>query len=204
MRDKPRIMTGLLTTVFVGGAGLVLAQEPPPPPPQPQQPPAVEGQAELQQLQQRAQQIEARLSEIAQQALQADPELQAMQDDLETLYRAKLEEFGYPDEAKLAELQAMQRQLQTAEGMDPAERDALTQEFQAEVTQMQQAQMQAQQDTEIQGAIAEVQDARTEAMGEIDPEAPALQQQLEQIIGQLQQIQQQMMQQQQQHHQHQH
>ncbi len=185
---KANIMAATLAVSALCVAGSVQAQG------EAQQAPA--GYAELQELQERAQELETRLNLIARQAEQEHPGLRQQQDNLETLYHQKLEQFGYPDQEKIAELQAMQQRLQAPDDLEAAERELLMQEFQAEVTKMQQAQTRAQEDPDIQNAIQALQDTRLDAMSEIDAEAPALQQRLEAKIGQLQQLQHQIMQQQ--------
>ncbi len=189
MKSNGLGMFGLTAAAVIVGAVTATAQEQ-------LQAPAGDA-ARLQELQQGAQQLEARLNDISRRAEEENPELQARQEALEENYYAKLQEHGYPDEERLDELRAMQTALQDPDALEPDARDQLTREFQAEVTRMQEAQMHAQQDPEITAGIQALEDARMKAMSEIDAEARDLQERLENKIEQLQQIQQEMMQQQQ-------
>ena len=145
---------------------------------------------QLGRLQQQGQEIEHRLNAIAQRAVEKNPELSTMRDEVVELYQEKLHEYGYPSEERLRELQQMQIKLQTAGDMDTQERQELTQQFNADVATMQQAEQQAQNDPEVQPALQELNAARERAMAKIDEDFPRLQQQHAQIVAQMQALQQ--------------
>jgi hypothetical protein len=168
-------------------------QEPAPAAPAPS-PETTDLQAELvtqiRELEARGQDVQTQLQQIAQQAMQANPELQQQQQHLQELYNEKLREYGYPSDERIVELQQMQNQLQQGgEAMTDAERQALTETFQAEVQSMQMAQMQAEQDAEVQQALRAQQSAEETAMTEVDANTPQLQQELERIAAELEELQ---------------
>lgn len=198
MYTQTRRIAALLSAITITAGGLLYAEQhqlepqhaPPPPPPDQQN----DLRMELQRIQQEAQQLQQTLDQIAMQATQQTPALMTKQDELQELYQEKLQEHGYPTEQQLAELQDMQHQLQQDADMDTQEREQLIRRFQQEVTEMQQAQAQAHQDREVQQAIQAYEADRLDAMREVNPQAPAMQQQLDEYMQTIEQMQQALMQ----------
>lgn len=198
MYTQTRRIAALLSAITITAGGLLYAEQhqlepqhaPPPPPPDQQN----DLRMELQRIQQEAQQLQQTLDQIAMQATQQTPALMTKQDELQELYQEKLQEHGYPTEQQLAELQDMQHQLQQDADMDTQEREQLIRRFQQEVTEMQQAQAQARQDREVQQAIQAYEADRLDAMREVNPQAPAMQQQLDEYMQTIEQMQQALMQ----------
>ncbi|NCC52424.1 MAG: hypothetical protein EOM20_14565 [Spartobacteria bacterium] len=138
---------------------------------------------ELNALQERTRVIQDKLMIIAQKAVEANPQLTALHNNLVTVYESKLTEYGYLDEAEQQKLQEVQQMLQTPEAgdIDDAERQRLTKQFHAEVAKMQEAQQKAQSDPEVQQAQAELDQARLMTMLECDPDTTALQEEHQEL-----------------------
>jgi chromosome segregation ATPase len=145
---------------------------------------------EMNTVQERARVLQQRINTIAQQAEEANPDLQTMHADLMGVYQKKLAEYGYPSEAELQQLREMQQSLQApgAGEMDEGERQQLTQQFNAGVAKLQQAQDEAQRDTEVQAAQQAFEQARSKAMSEIDSEAQALEREFAEVQGKLEHL----------------
>lgn len=131
----------------------------------------------------------------APQAEQQNADLAAMNEQLIDLYQRKLQKYGYPGDEAVQELQAIQQRLQVDADMDAQERQQLSQQFNAGVTQLQQAQEQAQNDPDVQNATRAYEAKRMQAMTEVNPEAASLQSDLESVHQELIQKQEQLQQQ---------
>ncbi len=175
--------------------------------PQAVQPPASEASTEstrimdaMNSVQKDASEIQAKLNAAAQQAQEQTPEIQELHNKLMETYQDKLDEYGYPDQAGLQELRDIQQRLQTpADGeKDEAERVQLTQQFNTQVAKMQEAQEKAQSAPEVIAAQDDFLKVRSEAMTEVDPQVPALEQELEGLQSRIESLRQAMQQVQQQ------
>ena len=170
------------------------AQQPAPqaqPAPQVQPaPPQDDAAAQINALQRERSEILARLQQIAEEAIEANPELKEQEETLYSLYREKLDEHGYPDDDEIENLQNMQNRLQTEQDMDAEERGRLSRQLQEAVVKLQEAQQAAQQDEEVQQAEQKLRQARSEAMEEVDPEAGEMEEKLTEIDEQMQELQQ--------------
>ena len=151
---------------------------------------------EINTVQERASELQQQIDTIARQAQEQNPEMQQLHADLMALYEKKLAEYGYPSEAEIQKLRDMQQRLQTPEAgeMDEAERQQLTQQFNAEVAKLQQAQESALMDTAVQAAQQAFEQARSKAMSEVNPEAQALEREFQTVQNKLEQLRQQLQQ----------
>ncbi len=145
---------------------------------------------EINKVQERASLLQQRINAVAQQAQEQNPEIQKQHADLVDIYQKKLVEYGYPNEAEMQKLQKMQQRLQAprASEMDEAERQQLTQQFNAEVAKLQQAQEKAQRDAAVQAAQQAFEQTRLKAMNEIDPEVQNLEREFETVHSKLEQL----------------
>ncbi len=161
---------------------------------QPQQSEAAEQRTQLLEemnaVQERASTLQQRINAIAEQAQVENPDLQKLHADLMGVYQKKLAEHGYPSEAELQQLREMQQRLQApgAGEMDEVERQQLTQQFNAGVAVLQDAQEKAQMDTEVIAAQQTFEQARSKAMSEIDSESQALEREFAEVQGKLEQL----------------
>lgn len=133
------------------------------------------------QLQTRAQELETKLRQLAAEAERKDPELIEKRSELIEMFESKLDEQGYPDREEQEKLQSMQQRLQNPEGLDDAQRMELTQEFQEKIMEMREAERKVREDREFREEQKALIEDRSEAMAEINPEAPKLEQELEQL-----------------------
>ncbi len=188
-------MTALMSAVCFAGVHVAEAQMQPPAPPQP----APQAEAEAQQarvmqeltaLHEQSGRIQEKLTAIAQEAVEANPEIMELHSSLMATYQSKLAEHGYPDEEEMQRLVAMQQQLQSpgAGDMDDEARTRLTQEFNAGVAKLQEAQEAAQNDPEVRKAQAEFEETRLEAMQEVNPRTEELQRQEEKLQAEMQEL----------------
>lgn len=188
MRTKGRLMMGMMAGICVAALGSAWAQVQPPPPE------TTEKRAqlldEMSQAQERAREIQAQLNASAQQAQELNPDLKQLHTELVEIYQSKLTEYGFPNEAEMQQLRVMQQRLQAAEteGMDEAERQQLTQLFNAEVAKQQAAQDKALNDPQVLVAQQAFNQANSQAMSEANPQAPALQQELEEIQAHIEKL----------------
>ncbi len=167
------------------------------------QPAAGEGQnndlaAKFQAAQQRSQQLQSQLNNIAAEARQKNPHIAKMEERLQELYQSKLTEYGYPTEKELQDLQKMQARLQSQEeDMAADERQRLTSEFQKKLAALQESQSRAQENEEVQTALQQFQQAQSKAMSDVDEKAPEIQRELSRLQQEIQQLHQQLIQRQQ-------
>lgn len=130
---------------------------------------------------QEAMQIQMRLMQTQQQALQ-DPELQAAQETVTEELLAAMEQADPTLAEKSERAEAMQAEIHAAQ---QAEDQARLQELAGEAQQLEMAfataQQQAMQDPELQASMGAFQDRMVAKMTEIDPETPQLIARLEQI-----------------------
>jgi len=145
---------------------------------------------EINRVQERASALQQRINKVAQQAQEQNPEIQKLHAELMDIYQSKLAEYGYPSDAEMQELREMQQRLQApgASEMDESERQRLTQQFNAEVANLQQAQDKAQGDAEVLAAQREFEETRSKDMSEIDPDVQALEGELETVQGKLEKL----------------
>lgn len=151
---------------------------------------------EINTVQERASELQQQIDTIARQAQEQNPEMQQLHADLMALYEKKLAEYGYPSEAEIQKLRDMQQRLQTPEAgeMDEAERQQLTQQFNAEVAKLQQSQESALMDAAVQAAQQAFEQARSKAMSEVNPEAQTLEREFQTVQNKLEQLRQQLQQ----------
>ncbi|SEO43376.1 hypothetical protein [Aquisalimonas asiatica] len=140
-----------------------------------QQPQGQEGgpQMELQQIQQR-------LAEVQEAALENNPGLEQQRDELEELVIRKMEEAGYDPDASMQTLESVQADMQD-ESLSDEERQQMLQEAQEAQQDLQEAQQVAMQDDEVVEAQQAFQDDLMEAMREEDPETDELIEEFQQI-----------------------
>jgi chromosome segregation ATPase len=166
-----RLTTTTLTALALAGllAGGALAQMPQGM--QPQQP---------SQEQMRLQQIQQRLGQIQQAALEAHPELQEQNADLEELVVETMQEAGYQPEAKMDTLQALRERIQSPD-LSQAEQQQMMMTAQEAQQHLQEAQQVAMQDSQVVAAQEAFRDDLIAAMNEQDPETEDLIAEFEQI-----------------------
>lgn len=130
------------------------------------------------------QQIQQRLAEVQEAALENNPGLQQQREELEDLVIRKMEEAGYDPDASMETLEAVQADMQD-ESLSDEERQQMLQEAQEAQQDLQEAQQVAMQDDEVVEAQQAFQDDLMEAMREEDPET-------DELIEEFQEIQQEM------------
>lgn len=158
---------------FAGGA---VAQQMP----QQQMPQqADETQMEFQQLQQR-------LAQIQEDAMDNNPDLQKQRDELLDLVMEKMEAEGYDPDAKIGTLENFQERMQE-EDLSEDQRQELIAEAQSAQQRLQQAEQTAMQDEEVVAAYQDFQEAMITAMRNEDEEVEAISQRLQQIQMEMQQ-----------------
>ncbi len=145
---------------------------------------------EINKVQERASALQQRINAVAQQAQEQSPEIQKLNADLMDIYQKKLAEYGFPNEAEMNKLREMQQRLQDPgeSGMDEAERQQVTQQFNAEVAKLQQAQEKAQRDAAVLEAQQAFEQARSKAMSEIDPQVQTWEREFETVHSKLEQL----------------
>jgi chromosome segregation ATPase len=189
MRNRERWMMSMIAGVCVATLGPAWGQVQPAPPEMTEE--RAQLMEEMSQAQERAREIQTQLGESARQVQEQNPELQRLHNELVAIYQSKLMEYGFPNEAEMQQLQAMQQRLQAAAtgGMDEAERQQLTQRFNAEVAKQQAAQEKAQNDPQFVAAQQAFHQAQSQAMSEVNPQAAMLQQELAEVQGRIEQLQ---------------
>ncbi|QIT57176.1 hypothetical protein HC341_07840 [Aquisalimonas sp. 2447] len=115
------------------------------------------------------QQIQQRLAEVQQQALEDNPGLEAQRDELEDLVVRKMEEAGYDPDSSMETLENVQGQIQD-ESLSDEERQQMLQEAQQAQQDLQEAQQVAMQDDEVVEAQQAFQDDLMDAMRDIEPD----------------------------------
>jgi chromosome segregation ATPase len=145
---------------------------------------------QMQEVQKRASALQQRINTVAQKAQQQNPELQKLHAELMDIYKKKLAECGYPSDAEMQKLREMQERLQNpgASEMDEAERQQLTQQFNAEVAKMQEAQEKAQRDAAVLTAQQAFEEVRSKAMREIDPKVQKWESEFETVNSKLEEL----------------
>lgn len=135
------------------------------------------------------QQLQQRLAETQQQAIENNPRLQEQGDALENLVLDKMEDAGYQPRQDLETLEAAEEQLRDPD-LSAEERQELIQSEDVQRAQMnlQEAQQSVAGDPEVQEAQEALRDDLMAAMREENPE-------VESMIERMQTLQQQMMQQ---------
>lgn len=160
------------------------AQTSPPPPAQSGPGQAAE-MTKLQKLQAQAQQLETKLQQLAARAENENPELVEQRSELIEVFEQKLDEHGYPGPEAQRELQELQRRLQDPEGLDDARRLELMQKYQKKVGEMREAEQKARTDREFREQQRKLMEARSEAIEEIDPKAPEMEEELDELYAKL-------------------
>lgn len=132
-------------------------------------------------------QLQQRLGMIQQKAMQAHPELQKQEQDLQALMMSKMSDAGVNAKEEMAAIGEIEQKLRNQDTPD-SERQALFPEYEKRVKAFREAQMQAMQDPQVQQGQAELVKATTAAMKEEDPQTEQLIQQLEQKQAELQKL----------------
>ncbi|MDN3517919.1 hypothetical protein QWY84_09875 [Aquisalimonas lutea] len=132
-----------------------------------------QGQGQDSNPQMRLQQIQQRLAEAQQKALDENPGLQSQREELEELVIQKMEEEGYDPNANMETLENAQSQIQN-EDLSNEERQQMLQDARQAQQQLQEAQQAAMQDEEVVEAQEAFQNDLMEAMREQDPETDQL------------------------------
>jgi|GEM_PF-2915470 chromosome segregation ATPase len=145
---------------------------------------------ELNTLQEESQKAQEKLADIAQQAVEMNSNIMDLHTKLMDIYQDKLAEYGHPSDEELRRLQTIQQQLQSPEAgnMPEEDRQQLTQEFNAGVAQLQDAQQKAQRHPEVEQAQKAFEDERMKTMIEIDPETEELQSEVEDLQAEIEAI----------------
>jgi len=199
MKTTVKTVMAIMAAACFAGAGSVEAQMEQPQEPRQVQPRQGDAEArraevmnELNTVQAQSRRVQEELASIARQAIEENPELSELHDHLMTVYQRKLTEYGYPSEEELQNLQAVQQRLQTAGAgdLDEEERHRLTQQFNAAVAKLQEAQQKAQSDPEVENALERFSEARIEAMQEVNPDTMELQREQEKLESRSNELQQ--------------
>lgn len=132
-----------------------------------------EGQGQGGGPQMRLQEIQQRLAEAQQKALDENPGLQSQREELEELVIQKMEDEGYDPDANMETLENAQSEIQN-EDLSDEERQQMLQDAQQAQQQLQEAQQAAMQDEEVVEAQEAFQNDLMEAMREQDPETDDL------------------------------
>lgn len=123
--------------------------------------------------QMRLQEIQQRLAEAQQKALDENPGLQSQREELEELVIQKMEEEGYDPNANMETLENAQSQIQN-EDLSDEERQQMLQDARQAQQELQEAQQAAMQDEEVVEAQEAFQNDLMEAMREQEPETDQL------------------------------
>lgn len=132
------------------------------------------------------QQIQQRLAEVQQQALDENPGLQAQREELEELVMETMEAEGYDPDANMETLESVQGQIQD-ESLSDEERQQMLQEAQQAQQQLQEAQQVAMQNEDVVEAQQTFQEDLMSAMRELDSETDQLIEEFQRIRQEMQQ-----------------
>ncbi len=141
--------------------------------------PDQQGQAEIQELQQR-------LMQIQQQAVENNPELQAQADELEDLVKRTMEDAGFDPDGAIARLEQIQEEFQD-ESISDDERQVMLEEAQEIQMDLQQGQQAAMQSDEVIDAQETFENNLMDAMRAEDPETDDLLARFEELRAEMEQ-----------------
>jgi hypothetical protein len=181
MRKGLRV--SMVLALALAGAGVVGAQQTAEPPPaaaeMPQQEAAARALiADLQQLQQR-------LINLQQQALENSPELQDQAEDYRNELLAAMRQEGFDPMQSLSHIELIQQQLESSD-LNEQERLGLLAEAQEEQEQLELAEQAALEQEEVAAAREAFMDAMLAAMRDVEPQTDELIEQLDEKTAQLQ------------------
>ncbi|MES1926312.1 hypothetical protein [Salinisphaera sp. T31B1] len=145
---------------------------------------ATADQQQAQQLMQQYRQKAAKLQQIHQETIQANPKLAAEQEKFEKQVRSAVEKQGYDVDKGQQRVQEMAQKLQSGDLSD-SERQALMKDFQAERQQMVQARDAALQKPEIKSAGEKLQEDTLAAMKKQDSQTSQLLDEMDSLRNQL-------------------
>jgi hypothetical protein len=181
MRKGLRV--SMVLALALAGAGVVGAQQTAEPPPGAAEMPQQEAEAraliaDLQQLQQR-------LINLQQQALEGSPELQDQAEDYRNELLAAMRQEGFDPMQSLSHIELIQQQLQSND-LNEQERLGLLAEAQEEQEQLELAEQAALEQEEVAAAREAFMDAMLAAMRDVEPQTDELIEQLDEKTAQLQ------------------
>ena len=131
--------------------------------------------------------LQKRLSQIQQDTLQAQPELQKQEQAWHDLILAKMSNNGKNAQEDMAEIKKIEEKLRSGETPE-SDRQALMSDYQKKAVAFRDAQAQAMQNPEVQAAQKKLSDAIVTAMKEKDPQTEQLIEQMKQKEQQLSQM----------------
>lgn len=153
----------------------------------------------LQAKRQEIRQLSQKLRQIQQKATEANPELQADQQEYRDLVVDAMSSEGYDPQAEVERIRKLQAELQSGGGdMAQDERQAKTQELKQKSQQFRRKQQQAMQNKDVQNARKDLDEKMKAAMNEQNPEAGEILAQLNELQQEYQNLLQKAIQQQQQ------
>lgn len=134
---------------------------------------------DLMQTQRKLQSLQKEIGQLRQTALEENPELAAQRDELRDLIISTMQDNGHSPEEDQARMREIQGKLQSGE-VEQAEKQQLVQEMRQKQQSLMRGQRQAFQNEEVQAKAKQFEQDLVAAMKELDPEAEALIQELNQ------------------------
>ena len=131
--------------------------------------------------------LQQKLEQIERAAVEANPELQEQQEEFAELVMEQMKSQGHSPEEDVAELQDMQKRLQSPE-TPPEERQQLMGNLQQKAADLEAAQREALEDPEVKKARGELVEAITTAMKEENPRTDDIIREMEQKQQELMEI----------------
>ena len=178
-----RKLQALLAAVALGTVMSLRAE--PPTAPQDVPGPQSEQMQAARQLHDDYKELRQRLAMSQQKAMQAHPELQKQEEDLQALTMSKISSrTGVNAKEEMAAITEIEQKLRNRDAPD-GERQKLIQEYEKRVQVFRDAQMQVMQDPEVQQAQAALMNATNAAMKQEDPQTEQLMEQMQQIQAEM-------------------
>lgn len=185
---QPRVFALTLSLVAMVAALPLQAQQQPPGGGQMEMTP--EQMQQLQSFEQKREEfieLQQKLEQIERAAVEANPELQEQQEEFAELVMERMKSQGHSPEEDVAELQDMQKRLQSPE-TPPEERQQLMGNLQQKASELEAAQREALEDPEVKKARGELVEAITTAMKEENPRTDDIIREMEQKQQELMEI----------------
>lgn len=137
-----------------------------------------------QKLIQRFQSLQEELSEIQQQAMEENKELEQEQQDLQAMIRQNMESNMADENVDVQRLQELQTKLQDKE-LEEAQKASLEQEYKKQINAYQRARAKTARDKDVQQEQEAFRDSMLSAMNEVDPKTDKIIQELQMIQHQM-------------------
>jgi len=178
---KKTAFTAMLAVAAIGFTGIASAQDAAPAATQQSQ----QQQQKTQQLVQQLRQKAAKLRQIHDETLEANPELQQQQDDFVAMVKQGIKDQGYDIDAGQKRVEQMTKKLKN-DDLSEDERKSVMQDFMAERQELTQARTAALQQPEIKQAGEQLQQDTIDAMKADNDNVEDLMQEMDDLRGKLQ------------------